>query len=146
MTGPCAGSMERRAHPTAHNDAREKEVGHMAYNDDTMISPNIEALLDRVDSKFTLVTLASRRARQINSYFHQLSDGSGSNVPPQVTTSARKPLSIAFEEIGTDKISYDPLSAEELASMEAVPNADPIVAVVETAAARPAESDGDEAS
>jgi len=118
----------------------------MAYNDDTMISPNIEALLDRVDSKFTLVTLASRRARQINSYFHQLSDGSGSNVPPQVTTSARKPLSIAFEEIGTDKISYDPLSAEELASMEAVPNADPIVAVVETAAARPAESDGDEAS
>ena len=33
---------------------------------DTMINPQIEELLDRVDSKFSLVTLAARRARQIN--------------------------------------------------------------------------------
>jgi DNA-directed RNA polymerase subunit omega len=119
----------------------------MAYDDDTMISPNIETLLDKVDSKFTLVTLASRRARQINSYFHQLSDGSGSNVPPQVTTSARKPLSIAFEEIGTDKISYEPLSAEELAGMAVVPNVDPVVAVVAPAPeATRAVADGEDAS
>ena len=118
----------------------------MAYDDDTMISPNIETLLDKVDSKFTLVTLASRRARQINSYFHQLSDGSGSNVPPQVTTSARKPLSIAFEEIGTDKISYTPLSAEELAGMEAVPNVDPVLAVEAAPVEIPAPADGDDAS
>ena len=91
----------------------------MAYDDDTMINPNVEELLDRVDSKFTLVTLASRRARQINSYFHQLSDGSGSNVPPQVTTSARKPLSIAFEEIDADKIGWERLDPEELARREA---------------------------
>ena len=39
---------------------------------DTMINPQIEELLDRVDSKFSLVTLAARRARQINSYFNQL--------------------------------------------------------------------------
>lgn len=115
----------------------------MANDEDTMISPHIEDLLDRVDSKFTLVTLASRRARQINSYFHQLSDGSGSNVPPQVTTSARKPLSIAFEEIGTDKISYDPMSAEELAKIDAMPNADPVVAAVEKSTASAA---GDDAS
>ncbi len=118
----------------------------MVHDDDTMISPNVEELLERVDSKFTLVTLASRRARQINSYFHQLSDGSGSNVPPQVTTSARKPLSIAFEEIGTDKISYDPMSAEELATMTAVPNSDPapLAAVVEAAAE--GDTSGDDAS
>ena len=32
---------------------------------DTMMNPPIESLLDRVDSKFSLVTLAARRARDI---------------------------------------------------------------------------------
>ncbi len=72
---------------------------------DTMINPQIEELLDRVDSKFSLVTLAARRARQINSYFNQLGDGLGHMVPPQVSSVARKPLSIAFEEIAADKIA-----------------------------------------
>jgi DNA-directed RNA polymerase subunit omega len=71
---------------------------------DSMINPRIENLLSKVDSKFTLVSLASMRARQINSYFGQLGDGTGNNVPPQVTSVARKPLSIAFEEIAADKI------------------------------------------
>jgi DNA-directed RNA polymerase subunit omega len=73
---------------------------------DSMMNPAIENLLDRVDSKFALVTLASRRARQINSYFNHLGDGLGTMVPPQVTSVARKPLSIAFEEISEDKITY----------------------------------------
>ena len=42
------------------------------------------------------MTLAARRARQINSYFNQLGDGLGAIVPPQVTSVARKPLSIAL--------------------------------------------------
>lgn len=71
---------------------------------DTMMNPPIEELLDRVDSKFSLVTLAARRARQINSYFNQLGDGLGHMVPPQVSSVARKPLSIGFEEIAADKI------------------------------------------
>jgi len=71
---------------------------------DSMMNPKIEDLLSKVDSKYTLVTLASLRARQINSYFGQLKDGLGSNVPPQVTSTARKPLSIAFEEIAADKV------------------------------------------
>ena len=66
---------------------------------DTMINPQIEELLDRVDSKFSLVTLAARRARQINSYFNQLGDGLGHMVPPQVSSVARKPLSIAADKI-----------------------------------------------
>jgi DNA-directed RNA polymerase subunit omega len=77
---------------------------------DSMMNPKIEDLLSKVDSKFTLVTLASLRARQINSYFGQLGDGLGSNVPPQVTSVARKPLSIAFEEISADKIVAVPLT------------------------------------
>jgi len=71
---------------------------------DTMMNPPIEELLGRVDSKFSLVTLAARRARQINSYFSQLGDGLGHMVPPQVSSVARKPLSIGFEEIAADKI------------------------------------------
>jgi DNA-directed RNA polymerase subunit omega len=71
---------------------------------DSMMNPKIETLLGKVDSKFKLVTLASLRARQINSYFGQLGDSLGATVPPQVTSVARKPLSIAFEEIAADKI------------------------------------------
>ncbi len=76
----------------------------MARSHDTMMTPSIEELLDRVDSKFSLVTLAARRARNINSYFNQLGDGLGHMIPPQVSSTARKPLSIAFEEISTQKI------------------------------------------
>ena len=76
----------------------------MQRTHDTMMNPPIEELLDRVDSKFSLVTLAARRARDINSYFNQLGDGLGRMVPPQVSSVARKPLSIGFEEIAADKI------------------------------------------
>lgn len=76
----------------------------MAQSHDTMMTPPIEELLDTVDSKFSLVTLAARRARNINSYFNQLGEGLGHMVPPQVSSTARKPLSIAFEEIAADKI------------------------------------------
>ena len=82
----------------------------------TMIDPPIEDLLDKVESKFTLVTLSSKRARQINSYFNQLGEGLGAIVPPQVTSVSRKSLSIALEEIVEDKIvpvRPDPATAEE---------------------------------
>jgi DNA-directed RNA polymerase subunit omega len=91
----------------------------MARAYDTMINPPIEQLLDRVDSKFGLVTLAARRARQINSYFNQLGDGLGHMVPPQVSSVARKPLSIGFEEIAADKIvRTDPIEVPEEAVAE----------------------------
>jgi DNA-directed RNA polymerase subunit omega len=76
----------------------------MAQRHDSMVNPPIEELFDRTHSKFTLVTLSAKRARQINSYFGHLGEGLGASVPPQVTSTARKPLSIAFEEIAADKI------------------------------------------
>jgi DNA-directed RNA polymerase subunit omega len=79
---------------------------------DTMMNPPIEELLDRVDSKFGLVTLAARRARNINAYFNQLGEGLGHMVPPQVSSVARKPLSIGFEEIAADKIKWTELPDE----------------------------------
>ena len=85
----------------------------MQRTHDTMMNPPIEELLTRADSKFRLVTLGAKRARQINSYFGQLGDGLGTIVPPQVTSVARKPLSIAFEEIAADKIeAVDAADAE----------------------------------
>lgn len=84
----------------------------MALDHDTMINPPIESLLGTVDSKFTLVTLAARRARNINSYFNQLGDGLGHMIPPQVSSVARKPLSIAFEEISEHKIIWSPAPEE----------------------------------
>jgi DNA-directed RNA polymerase subunit omega len=90
-----------------------------------MVNPRIEDLLSKVDSRFTLVSLAAQRARQINAYFNQLGEGMGSSVPPQVTSAARKPLSIAFEEIAADKIVPVRIEAvEDVAHLEAVEASD----------------------
>lgn len=88
----------------------------MTWQHETMMNPPIEELLDRADSKFRLVTLGAKRARQINSYFGQLGDTSGSLVPPQVTSVARKPLSIAFEEIAADKIEAVDIDPDAVAA------------------------------
>ena len=70
-----------------------------------MIEPKIDDLLAAVDSKYTLVILAAKRAREINSYYNQLGEGRGEFVPPLVETGLRnKPLSIALEEIAEGKI------------------------------------------
>jgi DNA-directed RNA polymerase subunit omega len=94
---------------------------------DTMMNPAIETLLDAADSKFRLVTLGAKRARQINSYFGQLGEGLGAIIPPQVTSVARKPLSIAFEEVAAGKIipiEPPPEADDETAGDGAEPAAD----------------------
>src|SRR4051795_11798447 len=85
-------------------------------NRPTMMEPPVETLLDKVDSKFTLVTLAAKRGRQINSYFSQLGEGLGAIVPPQVASVSRKPLSIALEEIAVGKIVYERIDPLEIAA------------------------------
>lgn len=110
----------------------------MSSRHDTMMNPSIEDLLERAESKFSLVTLSSQRAREINSYFNQLGEGLGTIVPPQVTSVARKPLSIAFEEIGSDKIVLartSELEAEEAAAAAAA-EADAKAAEAEAQAAQ----------
>ncbi len=89
----------------------------MAEPRSTMIDPPIETLLDSVDSKFTLVTLAAKRGRQVNAYFSQLGEGLGAIVPPQVASVARKPLSIALEEIAAGKVrAVFPVESEDEAA------------------------------
>lgn len=85
----------------------------MTTRHDTMMSPPIEGLLEEAGSKFALVILSAKRAREINSYFNQLGEGLGAIVPPQVTSVARKPLSIAYEEIVGGKIVLSRISDQE---------------------------------
>ena len=73
-----------------------------------MIEPKIDDLMQAVDSKFSLVTLSAKRAREINSYYSQLGEGRGEFVPPLVETGLRnKPLSIALEEIAEGKVDAE---------------------------------------
>jgi DNA-directed RNA polymerase subunit omega len=81
-----------------------------------MIEPKIETLLEDVDSKYTLVILAAKRSRQINSYFSQLGEGVAEFTPPQIPLSpeqAVKPLAIAMQEVAEGKVSYE-RTGEEL--------------------------------
>ena len=74
----------------------------------SLIEPRVDDLLTQVDSKYTLVIMAAKRARQINSYYTQLGEGIGEFVPPLVPADpGRKPLSIALEEISQGKIAYE---------------------------------------
>ncbi|HEV8205997.1 MAG TPA: DNA-directed RNA polymerase subunit omega [Acidimicrobiia bacterium] len=91
----------------------------MAERRASLMEPRTENLLARVDSKFTLVTLAAMRAREINDYYNQLGEGLGKIVPPQVTSVSRKPLSISLEEIEAGKIRSIPKPPEEDAEAEA---------------------------
>jgi DNA-directed RNA polymerase subunit omega len=84
----------------------------MAERRASLMEPRMEYLLERVGSKFTLVTLAAKRAREINDYYNQLGEGLGKIVPPQVTSVSRKPLTISLEEIEAGKIEAVPLPEE----------------------------------
>jgi DNA-directed RNA polymerase subunit omega len=120
----------------------------MAQAQTTLMDPPIEELLDKVDSKFTLVALASRRARQVNSYYNSLGEGLGVVVPPQVASASGKPLSIAFEEVAAAKATYTRPDPEEVAAAEAAAlallegeGADPVVLVEAEETVDPAAGD-----
>ena len=70
-----------------------------------LVIATIDDLLSKVDSKYTLVHLAARRAREITNYYHSLGEGIGQYVRPLVeSVDSNKPLSIALEEIAENKI------------------------------------------
>ncbi len=78
----------------------------MATRNQGIIDPPIDALLDKVDSKYQLVIYASKRARQINDYYSDLHEGNlFDNVGPLVDSTVEdKPLTIALHEIHEDKL------------------------------------------
>ncbi len=78
--------------------------------------PAIDDLLERTDSKYSLVIYSAKRARQINAYFSQLGEGLLEYVGPLVETHVQeKPLSIAMREIDAGLLTAEPID----------PNAEP---------------------
>ncbi len=73
-----------------------------------MISPRIDQLLDEVDSNYAAVIVAARRARQINSYYHNLGEGGAFDEfpPPMVDTGSKNYLTIALQEVAQGKLKY----------------------------------------
>ena len=73
-----------------------------------MIHPSVDKLLKEVPSKYALVIIAAKRARQINSYHHQLGEGTFDDyAPPLVESRSKNYLTLALEEISEAKITYD---------------------------------------
>lgn len=76
-----------------------------------MLYPELDDLLKKVDSKYTLTMMAAKRARQINEYFSAVKRQElATTKPPQVESLHNKPLSIALEEILQDKVTYERLA------------------------------------
>jgi DNA-directed RNA polymerase subunit omega len=71
-----------------------------------VIHPRIDELLDDVDSRYALVIVAAKRARQINNYHHQLGEGTFDEFPPLVESRSKNYLTMALEEISEGKIKY----------------------------------------
>ena len=73
-----------------------------------MIHPRIDELLDNVDSRYALVIVAAKRARQINNYHHQLGEGTFEDFPPPLVQSRSKNyLTMALEEVSEGMIKYE---------------------------------------
>ncbi len=73
-----------------------------------MIDPRIDTLLDHVDSRYALVIVAAKRARQINNYHHQLGEGTFDELPPPLVESRSKNyLTMSLEEVAQGKIEYE---------------------------------------
>jgi DNA-directed RNA polymerase subunit omega len=71
-----------------------------------VIHPKIDLLLDHVDSRYALVIVAAKRARQINNYYHQLGEGTFEVPPPLVESRSSNHLTMSLEEIAEGKIKY----------------------------------------
>ena len=81
----------------------------------TLVDPPIERLLASAEgSKFTLVAVASMRAREINQYYLGLGQARSPLIPPQVNSLSNKSLSLALEELYEGRLQVRRPTSEEL--------------------------------
>ena len=93
--------------PHKNGPASTAGVGRAAGTLGSMIYPRIDTLLEHVDSNYASVLVAAKRARQINSYYHNLGEGTFDEFPPpMVDTRSKNYLTIALEEVAAGKIKY----------------------------------------
>jgi DNA-directed RNA polymerase subunit omega len=76
-----------------------------------MIHPKIDDLTSVVPSKYALVMVASRRARELNDYHRQLGDvefiAERQYCPPMVESRSKNYLTMALEEVAADKVAWE---------------------------------------
>ena len=73
-------------------------------------NPPIDELLERTQSKYALVIIAAKRARQINAYYSQLGEGLLEYVGPLVPTHVQeKSLSVALREVNEAMLTFEQL-------------------------------------
>ena len=72
-----------------------------------MIKPRVDTLLAQTDSHYAAVLVVAKRARQLNSYYRALGEGSYEEfTPPMVDTPSPNYLTIALEELAAGKLKY----------------------------------------
>jgi DNA-directed RNA polymerase subunit omega len=77
-----------------------------------VIEPEIDELLSKVDSKYTLCIVSARRARQINDMVHGMRDQALLAMATMATSqvaqlTSTKPLTLALDEIAEGDVSYE---------------------------------------
>lgn len=77
----------------------------------SVIKPEIDELMSKVDSKYTLCIIAAKRARQINDLNHMLQSQALQAMTAAEVAELRggntKPLTLALEEIAKGIVSYE---------------------------------------
>ena len=69
----------------------------------SMINPSVMDLLNKVDDRYSLVIITSKRARQ-------LIEGR----EPLIVTKSKKPLTIAINEVNEGEVTYEDLATKEV--------------------------------
>jgi DNA-directed RNA polymerase subunit omega len=74
-----------------------------------VITPDVDHLLSKVDSKYTLCIVAAKRARQINDMIHGVRDQAllTMQAPQIAQITSTKPLTLAMDEIASGDVSYE---------------------------------------
>ena len=65
-----------------------------------MIDPSLDVLVKKVDSKYTLVVLTAKRAREIMS-----------GDVPLAESKSNKPVTVSLEEVAQSKITFERIKA-----------------------------------
>lgn len=101
----------RQLAEASQTNSKEVRVAGIEVRPIGITNPPIDLLLEKSDSKYSLVLFSAKRARQINSYYAQLDEGVLDNVGPLVDTRVQeKPLSTALREIAEDKVVSEPIA------------------------------------
>jgi DNA-directed RNA polymerase subunit omega len=83
-----------------------------------MLKPNIDELMEKVDSRYTLVMVVAKRARQLIE-----------NNECLVETESKKPISMAVEEFYEGKVGYTAYDPNAIAEAEEI--VDEVASIVE---------------